>query len=292
MRRIIAFWSPLFTAHMDAWGLTLIIAVVCTLLHDAASADRSGLLLTLTVTCWLAFAVNDYFDAPYDALDDAKRQRNFFATRHLSQPLLVVLLGIIVFMLTISYASYGWRGLLVYAILLIATWAYSTPPLRLKSRPGVDLVIHGVFVQTAPYFVCLFLLGSAWIELDYLLLIGFFLSSLAAQLEQQTRDYEVDSLTEGNSTTLLGRRTAVLLMRGASAGVLILLLVAIIGRLVPLFIVPFVLICLPVILHRFLRRADEPRSQRLIVVLLIVALLYTGGIWSAAVIQNSDLFVR
>ena len=54
--------------------------------------------------------------------------------------------------------------------------------MRLKSRPGLDLVTHGFFVLTFPYLMALLLVELSWTRLDWLLLGLVFLASVSGQL--------------------------------------------------------------------------------------------------------------
>jgi 4-hydroxybenzoate polyprenyltransferase len=271
----------LFTCHLDAVLLTLLIAAACLLLHDRLYPSQLGLLGLLATTCWAAFAFNDYCDAPFDAQAEGKGARNFFAVTTISPRLFWGSAAVIAAMLAVSYAQFGTTGWLVWGVSLVAIWAYSAPPLRLKSRPVFDLLMHGTFVQTFPYLTCLLLIGVRWTALDQVLLAAFFLSSLAAQLEQQGRDFDLDSRTDANFTTVVGRRPATLLMRAFSAVCVLLLLTLPLSEPNALVLLPFGVIALPVVLHRFIRRADQPRSQRLMLLGLVMALLYMGGLWGA-----------
>lgn len=278
-------WLTLFTAHMDAWGLSLVIATVCLLIHEAVSPDNIVLLLTLGGMCWLAFAVNDYCDAPLDGHDTNKTRRNFFVRHQVPLRLLLVGLGLAVVVIGVGFARFGERGLLLFVLSVAAMWAYSAPPLRLKARPGFDLIMHAAFVQTFPYLACLILIDTPWTLLDGILLAGLALSSLAAQLEQQARDFALDSQSERNFTVVVGRCAAVWLLRAVSLTFVVILFGALLGGVIPLFLLPFGLIALPVVIHRFVRRADQPRSQRLILITLLLAALYVGSMWGAALLD-------
>ena len=190
--------------HLDAWGTTLIIATLALLIHDAIDATSLFLLLALTAGYWLAFALNDYFDAPFDRVDPVKAARNVFVRGNVSRKKgMLGLAGVSAF-LFFAFAQFGARGYLTLIVSLFIMWGYSAPPLRFKSRPGLDLLIHAVFVETFPYFICLFLIGAEWERLDYVMLLILFLSSLAAQLEQQIRDFDVDVRTGRTFATVVG----------------------------------------------------------------------------------------
>jgi 4-hydroxybenzoate polyprenyltransferase len=286
MSRRLLKWLTLITGHIDAWGLSLVISALCVIVHGLASSAVAGLVVLVAATSWLAFAFNDYCDAPFDARDERKRARNFFVQVSLPRGALLAGFGMALLGLALGYAAFAVRGLLVFVVALFALWAYSAPPLRLKCRPIADLVMHAAFVQTAPYLVTAFLLGVSLGTLDYMFLLVFVLSSLAAQLEQQGRDYELDRRVETNFTIWIGRARATALMRIASVLFGGVLLTALIARIIPPYLVPFGLIGLPVIAHRFTRRADQPRSQRLVVLSILLALIYLGGVWSALLYHN------
>jgi 4-hydroxybenzoate polyprenyltransferase len=52
--------------------------------------------------------------------------------------------------LAIAFGQFGWIGWLLWVVSCFIAWAYSAPPLRLKMRPGFDLLTHAMFVQTFP----------------------------------------------------------------------------------------------------------------------------------------------
>ena len=126
------FW--LIFNHADAWGMTFIITSVSLALRGALTADTLPIPFALALGAWFAFALNDRFDAPYDAHEPDKARRNVFtrgANRQLDLILLIsaaVLAGI--------YLSFGLRGMALGLAGLAAAWAYSGRPLRLKTRPG------------------------------------------------------------------------------------------------------------------------------------------------------------
>ncbi len=275
----------LLVNHLDAVILTFVIGALCLVLHDAVSFETLFLLVGMALIAWLAFAYNDLCDAPYDAQDATKRRRNFF-TRQGSQHYWHVAAPVALGIAALSFLQFGSRGVLLIGISLVAVWAYSAPPLRLKSRPFFDLATHALFVQTFPYFVCLFLIGALWLPLDYLLLVLFFLSSLSAQLEQQARDYKVDRRTDTNFTTQVGLRTTVYLLKVITAILVIISLVGALIGIIPPVLYPLGAVAAPLIWHRFMRRADQPRSERLVWTMGILAAIYMGSLYAYWLIVN------
>ncbi|NWF69004.1 MAG: UbiA family prenyltransferase [Chloroflexi bacterium] len=276
------FLRRLFLNHFDAWALTLMIVSVAMLLHATL---HWPLLLLITAGYWFGFALNDYFDAPYDAQEPAKAQRNSFVSFRPPRWQKTLLLLTTLLLPPLVLLPYGTRGLLVLALSLAVLWSYSAPPLRLKSRPGLDLLTHMLFVQTFPYAVTLFLLGVDWQARDFAIVLILALSSLAAQLEQQIRDYAVDARTDRNFTTTYGLSTSRRLLKIVTTLFVGVLLALIALGAFPAYLLPLGIVGLPVILHRFVRRAETPRSEKLVLISVIMGLVYLGLIWGAALLQ-------
>lgn len=269
----------LISNHMDAWQVALVIASLPLLIHGAIRWETAVLALAIGVGYWFAFALNDYFDAPFDALDQQKAARNFFV--HVSVPGWVVVLFSIFLLVgvLIAYTQFGLLGWLFWGISCFVAWAYSAPPLRLKMRPGLDIIIHALFVQTFPYLICMILVQVSWGLLDWVLLAILSLASLTAQLEQQVRDFVVDLQAGGTFTTWLGRQQVVRGLRWATAVCLLIALVSVLNGTIPWFLLPFGLIGLPALLHRFWRQPETPRSERLVLLSTTAGFLYAGVIF-------------
>jgi len=273
----------LFLNHIDACGVTAIIVGLCLVLHRALRLDTLPLVVLMAFTCWFAFAVNDYCDASADADDPFKRERNFFVKTTVPRGTAWAGAALCSTLMLAGFAPYGMRGLLEWAVAVMAIFAYSAPPLRLKNRPLLDLAMHGFFVETAPYYATLYLLNVAWTPLDRVMLAIFFLGSLAAQIEQQTRDFDADERT---SARWVGRAPAVLLLRILTFLFIVTVSGAFLVGVLPLWFVPFGVIGLPVVIHRFTRKENEPRSQRLIFAVLILELVYAGGVFGVALLTR------
>lgn len=269
----------LISNHMDAWQVALVIASLPLLIHGAIRWETAVLVLAIGVGYWFAFALNDYFDAPYDALDRQKAARNFFV--HVPVPDWVVVLFSILLLVgvLIAYAQFGLLGWLFWGVSCFVAWAYSAPPLRLKMRPGLDIIIHALFVQTFPYLICMILVQASWGLLDWILLAILSLASLTAQLEQQVRDFVVDLQAGGTFTTRLGRQPVVRGLRWATAVCLLIAFISVLNGTVPWFLLPFGLIGLPALLHRFWRQPETPRSERLVLLSTTAGFLYAGVIF-------------
>jgi chlorophyll synthase len=264
--------------HMDAWQVALIIASLPLLIHGAIGWKTAVLVLAIGAGYWFAFALNDYFDAPFDALDRRKATRNFFVQMPVQGWVIVLFSITLLVLVAAAYALFGLMGWLFWGTSCFVAWAYSAPPLRLKMRPGLDLVVHALFVQTFPYVVCMALIQANWALLDWVLLAILSLASLTAQLEQQARDFVVDLQAGGTFTTWLGRDRVLRGLRWATAVCLFIASISVLNGTIPWFLLPFGLIGLPALLHRFWRKPEAPRSERLVLLSPTAGFLFTGVI--------------
>lgn len=272
-------FAKLLFNHMDAWMVALIIAILALLIHNMVTPRTTLLLVAIATGYWLAFAANDYYDAPFDALDRRKAKRNFFVSRTVSRKVRwLVLLPLCTF-LFIVFVQFGTRGIVVLALCFFVMWSYSAPPLRLKSRPGIDWLLHAVFVETFPYLICLVLTRVTWTRLDAVMLSILFLASLTAQVEQQARDWQTDVKAGGSFVTRIGIAPTAVFLRTATLLLILFALCNVIQGVFPIYILPFGLIGLPALLHRFIRRQEQPRSERLVFISVAIGLLYTVTIF-------------
>jgi 4-hydroxybenzoate polyprenyltransferase len=158
-------------------------------------------------------ASNDYFDRNIDTLDYKKRIRNPVCNGKVTEREVKILLGATA--LTTLLFSYflGMITFLFSALVLFVFFFYTAKPLRFKSRVGMDVISHAMFINTFPYFFCLLAL---W---DYssgaMFLLGVFIArSAIAQLLQEVRDYETDKKVERNTVVALGKKRAIELVFG------------------------------------------------------------------------------
>ena len=266
--------GQLFFNHIDAWSVTGFIGAVALVAHQAVTFASALLLFSLMVGYWQAFVLNDYFDAPFDQAEPQKARHNFFIHHRQRIRALLALLLPMNLVVAWGFLQYGWHGLLVLLLCLVVMWAYSAPPLRIKSRPGWDLLVHGLFVESFPYWTCLYLTGATWGAFDYAILTLLILASLTAQLEQQVRDYAIDQRYERTFTTVVGRQRAFLILQLCTALLLAVGITAIFTGVIPWRFAPLGLIGLPIFLHRFFRPATVGRPLGLSLVALGAGALY------------------
>lgn len=264
----------LFFNHADAWGLTLMICIAVLMFHQQIDLESLSLVAAITTGYWFGFAVNDYFDAEIDQKTPEKAKRNFFASVQHGQFVFIGMVVLAVIFLGAVLMHYQLKGLIAFVVGLFVIWAYSAPPLRLKVRPGLDLLTHILFVETYPCFLILWLLGLNWALLDYMFVSVLALSSFAAQIEQQLRDYEVDREDGTTFVFIMGPGLSTLLLRTASAVLIFMTIAAFALDLVPMQWIPFAVIISPFLIHRFVRGVAEVRSETLVRLTTVAGLSY------------------
>lgn len=272
------FW--LIFNHVDAWGMTFIIAAMSLALRGALTGETLPIPFALALGAWFAFALNDRFDASYDVHEPDKARRNVFTRGpNLRLDLILLISGVV---LAGIYLSFGLRGAALGIVGLAAAWAYSGWPLRLKTRPGLDLFTHAAFVETFPYLAAILLASAPLIALDLLAWAILALTSLSAQLEQQARDYGLDSKFERNFTTVVGLATNHRLLSTASVLLIFTGMTGVLTGIIPPFLWPGMALTLPMIVHRLTRPPGTPRSEPLIRASLAGGALYIIVVLAAA----------
>jgi lycopene elongase/hydratase (dihydrobisanhydrobacterioruberin-forming) len=267
--------ESLLLKRIDAWGVSIIVAALALYNHQALSWQTALLLAAIGIHYWLGYWLNDYHDASRDGADLAKAHQNFFVQRPAGRGRVALVAGLLFGLSSVVYGSFGWRGLLVMVVNIAIIWAYSAPPLRLKSRPGLDLLTHALFVQPWPYLVCLWLIGARPNMLDAAVVSICFMASLTGQLYQQVRDYEVDRATDTNFATWVGRPAAQLTLRLSSLVLTLLFVAAVVAGALPLAFVPFGLLGLPKVAQHIFRRG-RAFPARLSYASVMLAMAYTS----------------
>ena len=272
-------WHLLLQNHADAWIVTFAITSGVLILHDFFSWSAALLVFSITAGYWLAFALNDYFDSDVDRLDPVKKHRNFFTQNGISSTFALIGFLVAAVIIAPGMLQFGWNGFIVSAVCVAVMWAYSAPPIRLKSRPGIDLPVHALFVETFPYLLVMFLLGLVWTTLDFVILGLGVMASLTAQLEQQIRDVEVDRASGETTFTLsIGVDRALILLKLLSVLMVAYGLCFMALGVIPLWIAPIGLFAVPAVLSRLWRQPGEQRPEHLIRPVVYLVVVYVIGL--------------
>ena len=151
------------------------------------------LVFLVSTLCILSFtfAINNYYDIDCDRINPKKIHFNAMASGKISRKTgaFAIIILVIIPPLTVTFLFN--LGAFVFCVLFIFwMWAYSSPPLRLKGRPGADIIWH--FIA----FVLLVLWGSFIAGslglINWLVAISLGVFSCIAQVLNHLNDYEFD----------------------------------------------------------------------------------------------------
>lgn len=197
-------------------------------------------LITVTLANILvvayAFIINDIEDAPDDALEESRRNRNPVSAGRISPRTGRISLGIVAFFTLLLFYAGGPYALFIGAITLLISHFYSWRRVRLKAWAVTDIVSHSLMLSgllfLAGYFIYDYSPGVVW-----LVALGVTLFSSYGQLYNQLRDYAVDKEAGlRNTAVLLGERRARFLMYLMVVLALASLILAIAGGVFPLWL--------------------------------------------------------
>jgi len=158
-------------------------------------------LITVCFYLGFSFSVNNCFDYEGDRLG-GKASKNPIATNQMSVRsgiLFSILLAASGLALTLVW--FGTGSLIIYGVLLILSGAYSTPPLRFKSLPLIDMLSHGLFFGSLIVFFGVSVSGGSN-PLTMFLLADVFILSLTLELYNQIDDVAEDA-ESGVKTTVV-----------------------------------------------------------------------------------------
>jgi 4-hydroxybenzoate polyprenyltransferase len=136
------------------------------------------------------FAINNYYDADSDRTNPRRRHKNALASGDISKQgaMAINILCIIIPVLILAW--YSLLALVAATSLFILSAIYSIPPVRIKGRPGSDVVLH--FFG----FVFIVLLGAlipgSLSQITWLMALSLGVFSCIGQLGNHYADYQFD----------------------------------------------------------------------------------------------------
>jgi 4-hydroxybenzoate polyprenyltransferase len=220
----------------------VVFVVVTTFLGARVSgASIDWRLLLVLVANWLAvgfsFMINDVEDAPDDALNPAKVNRNPVSAGQLSPPVAYVASFVVAGLAAVAYFFLGpipfWLGVACLAIGLLYSWRV----VRLKRIPIVDLASHGMLLAGLQFLCGYFTFaptgGGEWIA-PFIFVVSI---SLYGELFNEVRDLEGD-LKAGvtHTAALVGERAAHVVMYALLIGAGVSFAYAVVTGVIPLWV--------------------------------------------------------
>lgn len=217
---------------------TIPLVIVGALLAVSQSdASLDWRLLTVTVANILAmvfaFMINDVVDAPDDALNLVKTKSNVISQGLLTYQEGYFLAGGFFLLSAILFYFGGWLSFFVGLGTLLLSYAYSTPPLRLKARPIVDVLSH-ILMLSGLLILSAYLVYDASPNGAWWVIIGVTMASAYGQFYNQFDDFETDKQAElKNTAMLIGKRNTFFAMTGSAILTVVSFVIAIISGVFP-----------------------------------------------------------
>ncbi len=237
-----------------------------------------------------AFMINDVEDAPDDAQDLAKVNRNPVSAGDVSARTAYIASFAVAGLAAAAYAFAGWRPFVLGVLCLLLGLLYSWRVVRLKAIPGADVVSH-VLLLAALQFLCAYFAfqsgGWTWV-LPCLFVV---LISTYGQLFNQLRDFEGDRLAGyTNTAALAGKRVTQWSLFAILGAALVVLALCVWLGIVPERILLLALVVTPVVIFRQVREMSikdakhvtSPFQEPMILVGVVAMLAwwFGGAIWS------------
>lgn len=165
-------------------------------------------VMLMGAMCWLfAFMINDIVDLQADQENPARASSPLVSGR---MPLrgAQIATGVSAVVALAAGVLAGPAFAVLAAAAVVISWAYSAPPLRLKTRPGFDIAACSVAVGAVPVTVG-YTLGMPLATLPWISPVAGTLYMVAIYVPTTIGDYEAD-LASGHNTVAVrfGRDTA------------------------------------------------------------------------------------
>ena len=233
---------------------TLPLTLIGSLLAiDAAAATVDwrvfAVVLGNMMSMSFAFVLNNIEDAPDDALDPQKLQRNVISSGILSRRQGLVIAALAFALALLLYAFSGVWTLAMGAATLALCYLYSAHPFRLKARPITDVLSHALMLSGLLMMTGYFAYDSDP-QVAWMVILAAILFSAYGQFYNQVDDYDVDKEAGlGNTVVLLGKGLTRLLSFGCLIGALACMAVAIAAGIFPIWLGTFLIIgCITVVI--------------------------------------------
>ena len=153
------------------------------------------------------FAINNYYDIDTDKENPRRAHLNMMASGNLSKHTGLTLNLLFVIIPLVISLFYNRLVFVFCAGLIFWMWAYSAPPLRLKGRPGLDILWHFI-VFFALILWGAYLAGSISL-ISVLVAVSFGFFGCFAQIDNHLQDYPFDKASGSKTFAVwIGRQKA------------------------------------------------------------------------------------
>lgn len=179
--------------------LILVFAYFITLHSASVYTDLVFMLIAFSLSLAFGFAINDYFDAPYDKMKPIVRNvisKNLVSKLHAAAFCTFLLVSCIV----IGYYFLSFKAFVLLVALCILCFVYSSPPFRMKERAYLGIINHGMFYPIL--FVAGYTANLSFNAEAVIFSISTFMLSLLGDITQEIRDMDVDKKSKFKTTAL------------------------------------------------------------------------------------------
>ncbi|MDK2783716.1 MAG: hypothetical protein PWP49_1397 [Thermococcaceae archaeon] len=184
------------------------------------------LVISLILYVAYAFAINNCFDVDTDLKNPQKRNKNPVASGELSFRMGIISSALIAALGVLFAFFLSYREFMIYILMLLLATFYSAPP-RLKAKPIVDVVSHGIFFGAMPFIYGAYFDGILT-KYEIAIAIALLLYSFAMELRNHLEDYESDLKANLKTTPIvIGKKLSeklILAFSGLSIALLLTLL--------------------------------------------------------------------
>lgn len=184
------------------------------------------LVISLILYVAYAFAINNCFDVDTDLKNPQKRNKNPVASGELSFRMGIISSALIAALGVLFAFFLSYREFMIYISMLLLATFYSAPP-RLKAKPIVDVVSHGIFFGAMPFIYGAYFDGILT-KYEIAIAIALLLYSFAMELRNHLEDYESDLKANLKTTPIvIGKKLSeklILAFSGLSIALLLTLL--------------------------------------------------------------------
>ncbi|MDI1442680.1 UbiA family prenyltransferase [Polyangium sp. 6x1] len=180
----------------EFYGNTIALVALGTIFNPRLSAGDIVLLFTgnLLLTIF-AFAINDVEDAEDDSKDAQKVVRNPICAHLLTHGQALALSWLSAFAGLALLWPFGGRVVLLGGLNVALGFLYSYKRIRLKAVPFIDLVSHGLFLGTLQFLTVAYARAAELPRAAALGAVFICAISMAGDLWNEIRDFEVDRKT-------------------------------------------------------------------------------------------------
>ena len=136
------------------------------------------------------FAINNYYDADSDRENPRRKHINAIASGIISKKTGTLLNSLLVIISLVVCFLYEIEVFLICALYVFIAWSYSAPPLRVKGRPGMDVIWHFIGFILAVILGSV-IAGSAGV-ISWLIALSLGIFSSVGQVANHIVDYSFD----------------------------------------------------------------------------------------------------